>query len=493
MPAVDEELTYVAPPTCAAFMKSGAFGRVICGPIGSGKTTACVVELLRRALEQAPAADGIRYTRFAVVRQTLRQLKDTVLRDCDMWLRSGSQPLGYWKVTDNTYYVQFRDVSSEWIFIPFEDEADRARLLSMQLTGAFISECIETDISAIGPISGRMPRYPSGKLGSPTWFGIIADTNFPIEMSPWHRFMENPPPNWQVFKQPSGLAANAENLNWVGQTDDTKKLAIDDPVRIKKGRTYYTRQVETLGEKDPWIRRYILAEYGADASGQGVFQNTFRLDFHTAPDTEVIPSYPIIIGQDFGRNPWSLICQVDHMGRLLVHEEVRAENVGLEKHVQQNLRPRLFSDRYLGHRIAVVGDPSGVAKGTIAEESCFEALKRMGLPCFPAPTNLIEPRLRAVEALLGRQTNGGAALVISRRGAPHLCLAMNGGYRFTKTEGGALRSTPDKNDPQGYSHICDDLQYVCLIVHGGLAEDIARRIAPRTQQQKPRITSAAWA
>jgi hypothetical protein len=491
---VEQDLTYVAPPTCAAFMKSEAFGRILMGPIGSGKTTACVIELLRRSMEQAPAEDGTRYTRFAVVRQTLRQLKDTVLRDCDMWLRIGDEPLGYWKVSDNTYYLKFHDVYSEWIFIPFEEEADQARLLSMQLTGAFISECIEMDINTLGPISGRMPRYPSGKLGSPTWFGIVADTNFPIELSPWHKFVENPSPNWQVFRQPSGLAPNAENLNWVGQTEFSKKLPVDDPERIKMGRNYYTRLVDSAvsgrGEQDPWVRRYVLAEYGADASGQGVFQNTFQYNFHTVPDTEVIPAYPIIVGQDFGRNPWSLICQVDHMGRLLVHEEVPAENIGLEKQVNQNLKPRLFSGRYLGHRIAVVGDPAGVAKGTIAEESCFDALKRLGLPCFPAPSNLIEPRLRAVEALLGRQTNGGPTLMISRKGAPFLCRAMNGGYRFTKSENGSLRTTPEKDEA---SHISDALQYVCMIVHGGLTDDIARRLAPRTQRPKVRMTAAAWA
>jgi hypothetical protein len=29
---------------------------------------------------------------------------------------------------------------------------------------------------------------------------------------------------------------------------------------------------------------------------------------------------------------------MDHMGRLLVHQEVAGTNVGLEKHVEQNLR-----------------------------------------------------------------------------------------------------------------------------------------------------------
>ena len=74
-------INYNAPPTCGRFMQSKAFGRLLAGPVGSGKTTACIFELLRRACEQAPSHDGKRYTRFAIVRQTLKQLKDTVLKD----------------------------------------------------------------------------------------------------------------------------------------------------------------------------------------------------------------------------------------------------------------------------------------------------------------------------------------------------------------------------------------------------------------------------
>ena len=74
-------INYTAPPTCANFMESEAFIRLIAGPVGSGKTTACLFELFRRACEQAPAIDGFRYTRFAIVRQTLQQLKQTVLKE----------------------------------------------------------------------------------------------------------------------------------------------------------------------------------------------------------------------------------------------------------------------------------------------------------------------------------------------------------------------------------------------------------------------------
>lgn len=481
------QLNYGAPPTIARFMRSAAFGRLVAGPVGSGKTVGCVIELLRRAIGQNKARDGYRYTRFAVVRQTLKQLKDTVLKDCQQWL----QGLGAWKVSENTFHLEFGDVRSEWVFIPLENAEDQARLLSMQLTGGWLSECIEMDIDVLGPLSGRLGRYPSGDQGAPTWFGWIADTNFPTEMTPWHQFMENPPPGVQIFKQPSGLAPEAENLNWLVQTDASLALPVNHPKRIAQGRKYYERFVTMYGEDSDWVRRYVKAEYGDDPSGAAVFKNTFKSDFHCVDDTILIPGYPLLIGQDFGRNPWSLIAQMDHMGRLVVHQEVRGENVGLEKHVNQNLKPILYSNRFMGFRVAAVGDPSGVAKGSIGEESCIEAMQRFGVPCFPAPTNDIEPRLRAVEALLARQTNGGPTLVISRRGCPHLCRAMSGGYRFLKMKTGALKTVPDKNDKEGYSHVSDDLQYLALCVHGNIVPDITRRIRPRAKKRAA-VSSQGW-
>jgi hypothetical protein len=180
------------------------------------------------------------------------------------------------------------------------------------------------------------------------------------------------------------------------------------------------------------------------------------------------------------------------MGRLLIHQEVPGTNMGIEKHVFQNLRPVLYNDKYSGYKVAIVGDPSGGAKGSVTEESCFEALKRMGLPAFPAPTNDIEPRLRAVEALLGQQVNGGPALVVSRKGCPMLIRAMSGGYRFTKTKQGGLRAVPEKHDPEGFSHVADDLQYLALVAHGNLALEIASRLRPRAKRRGPQVSSLAW-
>jgi hypothetical protein len=480
---------YEAPPTLATFMKSEAFGRIAAGPVGSGKTTACLIEILRRSMAQAKAPDGYRYTRWAVVRQTLKQLKDTVLKDAQSWFEG----LGEWRVSENTYYLDFGDVKSELVFIPLENAEDQARLLSMQLTGAWLSEAIEMNFDVLAPVSGRIGRYPSGNRGVPTWYGIIADTNMPVELSDWHKFMTEPPPNWQVFVQPSGISAQAENLNYLLQTEETRNLPLDHERRVAQGRKYYEQFLQMYGSEHAWVKRYVYAQYGDDPSGEAVFRSTFKPSFHVVGETLVIPGYPLIIGQDFGRNPWSLIGQVDHLGRLIIHEEVPATNVGLELHVQEKLRPVLFRDKYILSKVILVGDPSGISKGTIAEETCFEALKRMGLPAFPAPTNDIDPRLRAVEALLGRQVNAGPALIINGPKCPWLTRAMSGGYRYKKHKDGGLRSVPEKFDKEGFSHVADCLQYICLVVHGGLVTEFSRRLAPRIRRAPQQaVTAAGW-
>src|SRR6185312_1492769 len=99
-------IEFNAPPTVASFMKSAAFFRGIAGPVGSGKTTGCIFELFRRACEQSKAEDGFRYTRFAILRQTLSQLKMTVLKDITTWLKEVCE----YKVSENTVYIEFGDV-----------------------------------------------------------------------------------------------------------------------------------------------------------------------------------------------------------------------------------------------------------------------------------------------------------------------------------------------------------------------------------------------
>lgn len=478
------KINYDAPPTVAKFMKSEAFGRLIAGPVGSGKTTGCMFELLRRSCEQEPSGDGLRYTRWAIVRQTLKQLKDTVLKDITSWLEG----IAHYKVSDSTIYIEIGDVRSEWILIPLDNPEDQRRLLSMQLTGAWMSEAIEMNADLVAALAGRCGRYPSANMGGATWMGLIADTNMPSEGSDWHKFMAlDTPPDWQIFIQPGGMSKEAENLEWLVQTTKTLKLPVDDPERIAQGRTYYERLARSYGED--WVNRYVNAQYGDDPSGTAVFREAFKTAFHVVDELEPVYGHPLIIGQDFGRDPCSIITQVDHKGRLLVLAEATAADTGLENHIQKTLRPLLALERFMGKPIAMIGDPAGRSKSSIYEETTFDVLKRLGFPAYPAPTNDIDPRLRAVEAFLLAQRDGGPAILFDKRTCPTLIRAMSGGYRYARTRDGKTKPKPDKNE---YSHIADALQYACLAAHGGMGEMVARHLARRPRVTPQKISSSAW-
>lgn len=66
--------------TAREFMLSKAYVRGIRGPVGSGKSTLCCAEIMRRASEQRPGSDGIRRTRWVVVRNTQPELKTTTIK-----------------------------------------------------------------------------------------------------------------------------------------------------------------------------------------------------------------------------------------------------------------------------------------------------------------------------------------------------------------------------------------------------------------------------
>lgn len=461
-------IKFDAPPTVSAFMQSEAFVRVILGPVGSGKSTGCLMEILRRSCEQAKGPDGYRRTRWAIVRQTLQQIKQTVLKEFYTW----AEPITTFKVSDNTIYLAFDDVRSEIHLIPLDDEQDQRRLLSLQLTGAWVNECPEIDPAIIPSLCGRLGRYPSSAQGGPSWHGLIMDGNFPNEGGEWHELLEkNLPPDFQLFKQPGGRTPEAENI-----------------ANLPGGYEYYERLAR--GQSPEWVKRYVDAQYGNDPSGMAVFRESYTHEFHSFPSLSPIPGRPIIVGQDFGRDPWSIICQLDHRGRLLVLEEVDGTDVGLELHLKLNLRPRLYDNRYSGLPVAVVGDPSGVAKSSLYEETSFDMLKREGFVAFPAPTNDLDPRIRAIEAFLMQQMGGKPMFLIDRERCPKLIQGLRGGYRFSKMKGGQRKPTPDKND---YSHPMDALQYAALAAHGGMVQGaIMRRLQAPPKRVVPNISPKAW-
>lgn len=282
------------------------------------------------------------------------------------------------------------------------------------------------------------------------------------------------------------MTAAAENLAYLTQTEETIKLAVNDPIRLAQGRKYYERL--SRSKNQDWIKRYVDALFGDDPSGTAVFRESFRSTFHIADEVFPVSGHPLLVGQDFGRDPGSVICQLDHKGRLLVLEEVAAEDIGLQQHLNIGLRPALSNPRYLGRQIILIGDPAGMQRSTMYEETSFDLIKRAGFMAYPGPTNDIDARLRAVEHFLLSQRDGGPAMVFDRQRCPTLVRAMSGGYRYARMKSGQRKPKPDKNQ---YSHLADALQYACTAAHGGMSNMFGRMLN-RTAVARPSVPAGGW-
>ena len=163
-------------------MLSPKYVRVIGGPIGSGKSVACTHELMRWATEQAPNAEGIRKTRFLIVRNTADQLKSTTLKTIIDWFPP--EVYGQYKATEKTLFYTLRlpdntVVKTEWMLIALDTPDDVRKALSLEATGLWGNESRELHPEVVDGLLMRVNRYPSMKDGGVTRPGAIFDTNMP--------------------------------------------------------------------------------------------------------------------------------------------------------------------------------------------------------------------------------------------------------------------------------------------------------------------------
>lgn len=86
-------IVYRASETFKKVHASTALVKAIRGPIGSGKSVGCVLEMFRVAQQQEPNAQGVRKTRWACVRNTYPELKGTVIKTFQTWIPEQICPL----------------------------------------------------------------------------------------------------------------------------------------------------------------------------------------------------------------------------------------------------------------------------------------------------------------------------------------------------------------------------------------------------------------
>ena len=120
-------------------MKDDNFFRGIRGPVGSGKSVGCCVEIFRRALEQKKDQNGKRKSRWAVIRNTNPQLRTTTIKTWRDWFPEDQYGKCHWSVP-YTHWLKVGEVELEVLFLAIDRPEDVKKLLSLELTGVWINE-----------------------------------------------------------------------------------------------------------------------------------------------------------------------------------------------------------------------------------------------------------------------------------------------------------------------------------------------------------------
>lgn len=439
-------------PVAAAFLASDAPVRAIMGPIGSGKTSACLMAILNHAIRQTPSPiDGVRYFRAAVIRATFRDLERTTIASWHQWF---PKTMGEWSGgtggTPARHWIRFTMPSVgmldlEVIFIGIGEHKIEDVMRGLEVTMFYLNEADTLSQDVLTYAIGRAGRYPQKIHGAPRWAGVIADFNAPDEEN-WctQRFDYNRPPEWGFFRQPSGLSPQAENM-----------------ANLPDG--YYERTCQ--GAEEWYIRRFVRNEYGYSRDGLPVFPE-WNDTLHTArtkldPD----PARPLVIGLDAGLTPAAWFQQQTALGQWRIIDELSPGHCGPTRFA--DLLNQLLATRYAGFKrqqIIAAPDPASFAGGEGDDPAWAQIVAaRTKLAQRRPHTNAIGPRLEAVRITLTRMIDGRyPGLVLS----PHCTTirrAFNSGYRFRRKRlpGEArFEEAPEKND---WSHVMDAGQYAMLV------------------------------
>ena len=107
-------------PTLRRFALCNDRIRLVIGPFGSGKSSACVIEIISRAHQQKPGPDGIRRSRWAVVRNSYVALWTNLLASGPMFRKLTSADEGIAQNCASNWRRQFKKISPPLAFkIPF--------------------------------------------------------------------------------------------------------------------------------------------------------------------------------------------------------------------------------------------------------------------------------------------------------------------------------------------------------------------------------------
>lgn len=478
------QLTYKANNTLAAMHNDSAKYQFVRGSVGSGKSIGCMWHLFLNALEQHPQPDGVRRSRYAIIRASYPTLKSTVIKSMIQWFNEKTGQ----KLLNVVYDVPIRAdmlfphpdgktmVSIEYIFIALDREEEVNKLQSLELTSCWLNEAAEIPRGIHQMLKSRINRYPAKVDGGAVKPQIICDYNsvdtehwlykIAEEEKPDNHTFHVQPPAMVMCEKSRGIVQDTEG-NWyrVNRLADNREFLDED---------YYIDQIQ--GADADWVSIFVMNNYGDLRKGKPVYKH-FNDKIHTNEKLSKdwpMKGLPILVGIDLGLNPAGAFAQLSPMGQLIVFDEVVTEDCSIEEFIEDYLRPKLYS-QYRGFKYEIFIDPAGTARSPNDKKSAMDIFRQQRIPIRTASTNEPLARREAVNYFLRRNDK----FHIDPVRCPMLRKGFISEYKYelitTTVRGTQFKDRPEKNM---YSHVHDGLQYAALDCHGNSIFKKAKKITP---------------
>ena len=486
--------------TIQAFMRDRTLLRIIIGPVGSGKSTACCLMGYMHACEQeAGPTDDYRRFKLSVIRNTMPELRKTTLATwASVFDEQHCGPIHYSTPVQHEI-VKKPDRQTPGIyflaeFFSLDRPQDIRALLSYEPTAIWFNEIRETPEDLVRAALDRAGRYPSMAQGGvmPSWFGVYGDTNAPDE-DHWIADLDRErTENVRIFHQPPGvleMEPAAQPGRFVSK-DPERVLAVGSDRVIQQADKYWAvnpdaenlvnlpvaKQVDPTGDlrgkgsyyllrvnkpqPESWIRSYYQGRYAFVAEGKPVI-GEFNANVHVVDNLAPLPDVPLSGGLDVGGGtlaPAAVIGQRHPRGIYLVLAEISLYSAGLERFSEALLR--LFAEpRFAALRIGTLkADPAGAKRDEVFEDVVFDFIRGKGIPVEAASSNAIQPRIECTRAPFMRMVDGKPGILIDRR-CKRLIKGLSGAWKYRKVAVPGQTRYADKPDKGEYSHVCDALGY----------------------------------
>jgi hypothetical protein len=425
-----------------AFITSKAEADLFACRMGEGKSAAIAWCIWYHTINNPGA-------KWAVIRDTWENLRDTTLEEFLRWFPDGVA--GNFVKSTKTWTWNCEGLSGKIYWLGMDVEQDAAKLQSRELAGVCLDE--PAPAAGQGGISEFIFDAAMTRLRQPgmKWYGVKLAENNPDEGHWTHRRFVEPgykgDPN---IKLPE-LQTRGFNFFQTVRPENLKNLPDG----------YYETMANRYDEAGrPDLKaRFAEGEFGFQQPGEPVTPE-FNKSIHVKPSLNVLDSQ-LYCCWDFGHNPTCLISQITPMTNWNFLEAYVGDGIGTLELIEDIIKGRI-EERFKGLPISHYGDPQGKQRSDASIEiTAVKVIKdHLGGRWYPGPREWGERRDSAKRAL-GLLRNGTGLVQIDEKRAKPLWHALRGGWHYQKHNNGMI-STQARKDIN--SHPGDAFGYAAAIL-----------------------------